>query len=154
MEDLMDILENPDNVDGVLESVDTLVISVSQATDETLVGVDIGAMTSGTGVGDLGIGTGAGDLRIEIDRVVGVSGIGESLSADETTEPLGRRKDVSKEVSNPSARAMEPTDSEARKIDDSYERLVSAAQGEGLGGGEEQEIMGQETKASGRGQTR
>jgi hypothetical protein len=152
MENLMDMLESPDNVDGVLESVDTLVISVSQATDETLAGVDIGAMTSGTGVGDLRIGTdvgdlqigtdvgdlrigtGVGDLRIEIDRVVGVSEIGESLSADETTEPLGRRKDVSKEVSNPSARAMEPTDGEARKIDDSYEILVSAAQGEGLGG--------------------
>jgi hypothetical protein len=52
MEDCIDILEYPETVDDVLKSVDMLVISVSQATDETLVGVDISAIT-GTGVGDL-----------------------------------------------------------------------------------------------------
>ena len=126
IEDLMEILEYPDAVDRVLESVDTLVTSICQATDETLVGVDIGAITSGTGVGD---------LRIEIDGAVGVSRIVDSLPSDETTEPLGCKKDVSKDVSNPSGSAKELTDGEARKIDDSYERLVSRAQGVGLGGG-------------------
>ena len=93
-------------------------------------GVEIGAIASATGVGG---------LRIEIDDVVGVSGIVDNLSTDEATESLGRNNDVSNDVSTPSASANEPTDGEARRIDDSYDKSVSAAQSEGctdgLGGG-------------------
>ena len=126
----MEILDTPETLDGVLESDDTLVIAASHDSDDTLVGVEMGAITSATG---------PGGLRIEIDDVVGVSGIVDNLSTDEATEPLGRKNDVSNEVSTPSASANEPTDGEARRIDDSYDRLVSAAQSEGctdgLGGG-------------------
>jgi hypothetical protein len=58
----MEMLDTPETLEGVLESVETLVIAASHDSDETLVGVEIGAIASATGVGG---------LRIEIDDVVG-----------------------------------------------------------------------------------
>ena len=41
------MLDTPESLKGVPESEDTLVIAASHDSDETLVGVEIGAITSG-----------------------------------------------------------------------------------------------------------
>jgi len=48
-------------------------------------------------------------------------------------EPLGRSNDVSNNVSVPSGNAIERTDSEGCKIDDSYEKSIAVAHACGLG---------------------
>lgn len=50
-----------------------------------------------------------------------------SLPTDEG-EPLGRRNDVSNDVSIPSGSPIERTDGDGCRIDDSYEKSVAVAQ--------------------------
>ncbi len=55
-------------------------------------------------------------------------------------EPLGRRNDVSNEVSIPSGNTIERTDGEGCRIDDSYEKSVAVAHACGLGGTIEDDV--------------
>jgi hypothetical protein len=85
-----------EELDGVLDRE-----AVNDCAHDTEVGLD-------TSVGDeiVGGSTGNGEAvdggKGSDDGAVGVSGIGESLSADDIIEPLGRKNDVSKVVSGPS----------------------------------------------------
>lgn len=66
---------------------------------------------------------------IDVDPLEGLSSIVVSrlCSREEYAEAVGRKKDVSNEISGPSGKAMDCTEGEARKIDDSYVSSVSAA---------------------------
>jgi len=48
-----------------------------------------------------------------------------SLSNEDIMEPLGLKNEVSNDVSGPSGSARDPTDGDARKMEDSYDSLVS-----------------------------
>ena len=59
----------------------------------------------------------------ELNSVIGVNKLTASSSV--YGDPLGRRNDVSKDVSAPSGSASDCTDGDARKSDDSYDSSVS-----------------------------
>jgi len=65
--------------------------------------------------------------EIGIEALSGI-GLSRRMSGEVTADALGRRKEVSKDISAPSGKAMDCTDGDAARIEDSYESSVSVAQ--------------------------
>jgi hypothetical protein len=61
---------------------------------------------------DVGMGDGS-------DRLASGIGLNRRVAGDENTDALGPKADVSKEISGPSGNAMDCTEGDAAKIDDS-----------------------------------
>lgn len=124
-DELIEMDEMVDTDDGVRDSV-TLGTGTSVGTgvgEGTLGGKDIddgvGVTDSEGEEGEEGIGV----ADSELSSVIGVSRLTTSSSVN--GDPLGRKNDVSNDVSAPSGSARDWTDGDARKSDDSYDRSVS-----------------------------
>jgi hypothetical protein len=118
----VETLDTSEAVDIVLERVEDMEDIDSVTEMDEGVGVLVRDDIAGRVV------NGDEDMAIVDEIVVGVSGIGLRWSKDVISDPLGLKKDVSKEVSGPSCKASDLTEGDARNIDDSYDSFVSAAQ--------------------------
>lgn len=105
-----------------------------RATGRAGTSVDMGVGDGTLGGSDIEDGVGViddeGDEGIVTDdtELISVIGVRRDTSWEEYTEPLGRKNDVSKEVSRPSGSANDCTEGDARNSEDSYDSSDSAPQ--------------------------
>lgn len=113
-EELIDTDETVDTLDGVLVSIEARGKSVGS-------GVGEGTLGSSEIVDCVGVSSGDADDDSDIgdEGLTSVIGVSIESSSDDRGVSLGRRKDVSNELSGTSGSAMEARDGDARSIDDS-----------------------------------
>lgn len=125
MEELIEMEDMVDTDDGVRDNVTAGTgTSVDTGVGEgTLGGREI---VEGVGVIDSDGEDGTEVADSELNSVIGVNKLIASSSL--YGDPLGRRNDVSKDVSAPSGSASDWTDGDARRSEDSYDSSVSTPQ--------------------------
>lgn len=122
LDELMDTDDTVDIVDGVRLSV------TAGSENSAWTGVGEGTLGSNERLDCVGVSSedgGDGSVYGD-DGLTSVMGVSIADSSDDWGVPLGRRKDVSKEVSGPSGRACEAIEGDARRSEDSYDWSDSA----------------------------
>lgn len=112
-DELIDKDDTVDTLDGVLVSILARGKSVGSSDGEATLGSNDMVDCVGVSSSDADDDSDMGDDGLT--SVIGVS----IDSSDDSGVPLGRKNDVSKDVSGPSASAIDAIDGDARSIDDS-----------------------------------
>lgn len=122
LKEVCEINDDVEILEGVRTSDEDHRVSVSvDVNEEILVGVSAPLLEEATESdnGGTGVSGGNGEGGSNDVEGVGVPGIVLRRSAEENVDPLGRRKDVSKEVSRPSGMASDLTEGDGSSCDDS-----------------------------------
>ena len=125
LDELIDTDDTVEIVDGVRESVTVTAGGKSRRTGTGVVTSGSSDMLDCVGVSSADVGDTSDTGDDGLTSVIGVSIVD---SSEDTGVPLGRRKEVSNDVSGPSGRACDAIEGDARRRDDSYDWSDSAPQ--------------------------